>query len=257
MSRPSRIQDRRLSSSRSPVDSATAVARPDVRPGGSSATRSVSARRASAARRRSRSADLRRRGAGVRARRQVDHEDVDRSGGQEHPRDRQPFIERLWREDDEPVQADAAGGGLHRIERPCEVQPGDDRAVDLGLGDEPQGERRGARGRRPSQGHAGAARQPARPDDRIECREAGPDDPLDASSRLARRSRSELGWVVERLDRGRRRGQRSDHPRSCATPSRLEGRQSGRDVRGEAGHRTSRLEQTFDIVNPSDAARPQ
>jgi len=56
MSRPSRIQLRRVSSSRSPVDSATAVARPWVSPGGSRATRSVSARRASAARRLSRSA---------------------------------------------------------------------------------------------------------------------------------------------------------------------------------------------------------
>jgi len=56
MSRPSRIQLALLSSSRSPVDSATAVASPAVRPGGWRATRSVSARRPRAASRRSRSA---------------------------------------------------------------------------------------------------------------------------------------------------------------------------------------------------------
>jgi hypothetical protein len=56
MSRPRRIHERRASSRRSPVDSATAVASPAVRPGGSIATRSVSARRARPARRRIRSA---------------------------------------------------------------------------------------------------------------------------------------------------------------------------------------------------------
>jgi hypothetical protein len=55
-SRPSLIHDRRASSRRTLVASATAVARPAVRPGGSRVTRSVSERRARAARRRSRSA---------------------------------------------------------------------------------------------------------------------------------------------------------------------------------------------------------
>jgi hypothetical protein len=56
MSRPSRIHERRASSSRRPVDPATAPARPPLRPGGSSTTKSVSERRARAARRLSRSA---------------------------------------------------------------------------------------------------------------------------------------------------------------------------------------------------------
>ena len=55
-SRPSLIHDRRASSRRTLVASATAVARPAVRPGGSRVMRSVSERRARAARRRSRSA---------------------------------------------------------------------------------------------------------------------------------------------------------------------------------------------------------
>jgi len=55
-SRPSLIHDRRASSRRTLVASATAVARPAVRPGGSRVMRRVSERRARAARRRSRSA---------------------------------------------------------------------------------------------------------------------------------------------------------------------------------------------------------
>ena len=189
--------------------------------------------------------DLRRGRARVRTGREVNHEDIDRAAGEEHPGDRQALVEGVGRQDDEPVEPDAARRGLDRIERPGEIEPGDDRAVRLGLGDEPQRERGGTGRRRAAERHAGRARKPARPDDRIERRKAGPDDPLDASSRLARGRGSELGWVVGRLGRERRRGQRSDHPRSCRTPSRLKGRQSCRHVRGEAGHRMLRLEHLF------------
>jgi hypothetical protein len=189
--------------------------------------------------------DLGRRRARVRVGREIEDEDVDRAACEEHAGDRQALVERVRGQDDEPVEPDAAGGSLDRIEGAGEVEPGNDRAVGLGLGDEPQGEGgcTGARGA--SQGHAGGAREPARPDDRVEGREAGPDDPLDASARLVRGRRSELGWVVGRLGRERRRGQRADHPRSCGTPSRLQGRQSGRYVRGEAGHRTVSIEHPF------------
>ena len=177
--------------------------------------------------------------------REVDHEDVDRAAGEKHPGDREALVEGVGGQDDQPVEADAAGDGLDRIERPGEVQPGDDRAVGLGLGDEPEGEGGGAGARSAAQGHACGAGQPARPDDRVEGREAGPDDPLDAGSRFARRRRG--GPVVDagRLGRERCRGQRADDPRSCRAPSRLEGRQSSRHVRGEAGHRTARLEHLF------------
>ncbi len=57
-SRPSRTHDRRASSSRIPVDWSTAVARPPPRPGASRMRSRVSARRASAASRWSRSAIL-------------------------------------------------------------------------------------------------------------------------------------------------------------------------------------------------------
>ena len=193
--------------------------------------------------------DLGRGRARVRSWRQVEDEDVDRPAGEEHPRDRQPLVQRFRGQDDEPVEPDAAGGGLDRIERPGEIHPGDDRAVRLGLGDEAEGKGGDAGARRPAERHAGGAGQPARPEDRVERREAGPDDPLDASSRLACGRRGELGWVVERLGRERRRGQRPHDPRSCRAPSRLEGRQSGRHVRGEAGHRTASIEQMFYLVN--------
>jgi hypothetical protein len=89
--------------------------------------------------------DLGRRRARVRAGREIEDEDVDRATGEEHPGDRQALVERVWRQDDEPVEADTAGDGLDRVERPGEVEPGDDRAIGLGLGDEPQGEGGGTR----------------------------------------------------------------------------------------------------------------
>ena len=80
----------------------------------------------------------------VRTRREIDHEDVDRSTGEEHAGDRQALVERVRGQDDEPVETDAAGGGLDRIERAGEIHPGDDRAVHLGLGDEAEGKGGGA-----------------------------------------------------------------------------------------------------------------
>jgi hypothetical protein len=129
---------------------------------------------------------------------------------------------------------DAAGDGLDRVERAGEVQPGDDRAVGLGLGGEPQRERRLARARLTAEGDAGAARQAARPENRVERGETGPDDPLDRPPGLRLAVRRE----------GCRR-QRSDDPRSCRAPSRLEGRQSSRHVRGERRHQAGMIEQMF------------
>ena len=188
---------------------------------------------------------------GVRTGREVDHEDVDRAGGQQHPGNRETFVERFRRQHDEPVETDPAGRGFDRIERPGKIQPGHDRAVRLGLGDEPQGERRRPRRRRSPDGDAGTAWQTAWSDDRVQLRKAGPDDPFDASSRLARRGRDryELGWVVERLDRERRGGQRSDHPWSGGPPPRCPQETKARPhVREETGHRTISIERMFCIV---------
>jgi hypothetical protein len=175
---------------------------------------------------------------GVRARRQVDDEQVDRAASEERASDRQALVERLRRQDDEPVQADAAGDRLDRVKGSGEVQPGDDRAVDLGLRGEAQGEGRLAGAGVAAEGDAGAAGQAARPEDRVERRKAGPDDPLDGPGSRPRR--------LVRLDlrRQRSRRERPDDPRSCRAPACLEGRQSSRHIRGERRH-LSILEQMF------------
>ena len=173
--------------------------------------------------------------------RQIDDEDVHRATGQEHPGDRQALVEAVRREDDEPVETDAPGDGLDRVESPGEIEPGDDRAVGLGLRHETEGERRDTRAGRSGQGDAGAPRQPARTEDHVELREAGPDDSLDTG-----RLRLRL-LVLDRLVGKRCRGQRSHHPRSCRTPARLKGRHGRRHVRGEAGH-SPMIEQMFSFV---------
>jgi hypothetical protein len=111
--------------------------------------------------------DLRGGRAGIRARRQVDDEHVDRPAGEQRPGDREALVERVGRQDDEPVEPDAAGDGLDRVEGAGEIQPGDDRAVGLGLRGEAKGERRLAGAGVTSEGDAGAARQAARAEDRV------------------------------------------------------------------------------------------
>jgi hypothetical protein len=47
---------------------------------------------------------------------QVEDEQVDRSTRQQAPRDRQTLVEADGRDDDEPVEVDATGHGLDRVE---------------------------------------------------------------------------------------------------------------------------------------------
>ena len=178
--------------------------------------------------------------AGIRARRQVHDEKVDRPAGEQRPGDRQAFVERLGGQDDEPVEPHAAGDGLDRVQAAGEIEPGDDGAVDLGLCREPEGEGRLAGARLAPERDARTARQATRTEDRIEGREAGPDDPLRtaATGRFAGKDRLRL------LVRERRRRQRPDDPRSCRAPACLEGRQSSRHVRRERRHRPI-IEQMF------------
>jgi hypothetical protein len=89
---------------------------------------------------------------------------------------REALVEMLGREDDEPLQVDAPGDRLDRIERPRRVEVRHDRSARLRLGTQPQRQRRLAardvalqrRGRRP--------RQASRPEDRVERGEARRDD---------------------------------------------------------------------------------
>ena len=53
--------------------------------------------------------------AGIRTRRQVHDEQVDRPAGEERAGDRQALVERFGGQDQEPVEAHAAGDGLDRV----------------------------------------------------------------------------------------------------------------------------------------------
>jgi hypothetical protein len=207
--------------------------------------------------------------AGVRSRGKVKDEEVDRSAGKERGGDRQALVDRLGGQDDEPVEPDAAGNGLDRIEGASQVEPGDDRPIDLGLRRQSEGEGCLAGARVATDRDARAARQAALPEDRVQCRKAGPDDPLDTMTAGKRRFRVERSLAREclvgirlvgiRLVGQRHRCQRSDDSgagrsfsrdsRSCRAPACLEGRQSSRHVRGKRRHR-SMIEQMFYAFNP-------
>ena len=80
-------------------------------------------------------------GPGQAAARQVEDEQVDRAAGEQRARDAQSLVEGGRGDDDQPLEPDAARDGLDRVEAARQVQPGDDRALRLGLGGDPQGER--------------------------------------------------------------------------------------------------------------------
>lgn len=197
--------------------------------------------------------------------RQVDQQEVDRPPLDEHPRHRQAVVDRVGREDDEPIEANPARDRLDRIEAPGEIEPGDDRTARLGLGREAESERRLAAREIAPDGDARLARETAAAEDRVEDGEPGPDDPavsgpFERGLRRTRGSRRARGRTPgpfrqgHRLRQGDRR-QGPDHladrarpadrihlpdraprpaepARSCRAPARLEGRQDGCDVVG-------------------------
>ena len=195
----------------------------------------------------------------VRSGRQVDDEEIDGPTGEQGCGDRQALIDRVGGQDDEPVEPDAAGNRLDRIEGASQIEPGDDRPVDLGFGCETEGEGCLAGARVAAERDARAAGQTARPEDRVERRKAGPDDPLDAPAggqrrfdrRFVRERRLVGEWLVREWHRRQcsddsrhRTGAFSRDPRSCRAPACLEGRQSSRHIRGERRH-CSTIEQMF------------
>ena len=175
------------------------------------------------------------------AARQVEDEHVHRPPREQRSGDRQPLVQALRRHDDEPLEPDPAGDRLDRIEAARQVEPGDDGAAGLGLRDRAEGERRPTARSVAADGDARRRREAARPEDRVEGREPGPDDPL-AGERRARRSRRlDLGSRSRR----RRQRQRPEDPRSCRTPSSLEARHGGCHISSGRRHRTPRLEHPF------------
>jgi hypothetical protein len=194
---------------------------------------------------------------------QIDDEQVHGPGGEQRRREAQGLLEVDGREHHEPLRADPTGDGLHGIEGPGEIEPGDDRARRLCLGREPEGEGGLARGGIPAQGDRGGARQPAHAQDGVERSETRRHDAairdrrrLGRTRRCDRRQRDQPGrrpcggavCVVRVIERHRRASERAlDHetqvaapPRSCGTPARLERREGLGDV-GCGSHRTSNI----------------
>jgi DNA-binding response OmpR family regulator len=191
---------------------------------------------------------------------QVQHEQVHRPTGQQRATDGQPLVERLGRDDHEPFQPDATGDRLDRVEAAREIEPGDDRARDLGFRGEPEDERRPAARAVATDRDAGRPGQAAGPQDRIERGETGGDDAV---------VRVEPGLWNECRGHGWRRGQgqravghlrdlraggHPGDPRSCRSPASLEARHGCRHVRGEGRHRTLKIEHLFDRIKSSDPA---
>ncbi len=195
---------------------------------------------------------------------QVEEQQVDGTPLEERTRHREPLVERVGRDEDEPFEPDAARHGLDGIERPVEVDVRDDRAGRLRLRDEPQRQRRPSARRVAGEGEAGGARDTARPEDRVELGEAGRDDrrePGTDGARAVTRQRERIDRGIERagderlvggLVRERHGRERADDlaerlpaaPRGSRPPPRTKGGERGVDRR-RGRHRTVRLEQMF------------
>jgi hypothetical protein len=182
---------------------------------------------------------------------QVNEEEVHRPTLQQGAGDAETLVQRLRRQDDEPLQPNAARDGLDGIEGAGEIQVGDDRATNLRLRGQGQRESGLAAGCVAVHGDARKPRDPARPQDRVQRREPGMDDPPIVDFRRALRrpivERTGGGRQVpvrlvvlrkvqwdgrERPDRGRLVAlcRQIPRPRSCRTPASLEGRESGSDL---------------------------
>ena len=106
---------------------------------------------------------------------QVQDEQIHRPPGQQRATDGEAFVQRLRRDDHEPLEPDPAGDRLDRVEAAREIEPGHDRALGLGLRREPQDERGPAAGAVAADRDTGRTRQTAGPKDRVERREPGAD----------------------------------------------------------------------------------
>ncbi len=154
---------------------------------------------------------------------QVEDQQVDRPPCQQAAGDRQALVEAGRRDDHEPLESDAAGDGLDRVEAARQVEPGHDRALRLCLRCDAQAQGRPSAGAGAPDRDAGRSREAAGAEDRIERGEAGADDAV-IGPRVVQWL--DIGRLVGHGRRGRQR-QRPDHPRSCGTPSSPEARDSG------------------------------
>ena len=107
---------------------------------------------------------------------QVQDEQVHRAPGQQRATDGQALVERLRRDDHEPFEADAAGDRLDRVEAARRGPARRRSSPRLGLGGEPEDERRPAARAVAADRDAGRPGQAAGSQDRIERGEPGVDD---------------------------------------------------------------------------------
>jgi hypothetical protein len=165
---------------------------------------------------------------------QVHDEQVDRPAREQRAGDGDPLLDVGRGHDDEPLRPDAAGDRLDRVEGGGEVQPGDDRAGGLGLRRQAQGEGRPAARQVAPERDAHASWQAARPEDRVERREAGRED----SGGIGLARSAGLGLVIGLVEghRRERADDLADSRGSGRAPPRSEGRESRRHVRGECRH---------------------
>ena len=161
--------------------------------------------------------------------RQVDDEQVNGAPREQRAGDRQALVRIRRGHDDEPRRVDAPRNGLDRVERRREVQPRHDPARGLGLRGEPQRQRGPAARGVTAHRHAHPARHAAGPEDRVELREAGREDPRGIDSR--RRPRSRVGPVRVRVgvDRNGHGGERPHDLAGVAGSSRAPARPQGRE----------------------------
>jgi hypothetical protein len=164
---------------------------------------------------------------------QVQDQQVHRSPGQQRATDGQTFVQGLRGDDDQPLEADATGCSLDRIEAPSEIDPGHDGAGCLGFRCHPKNERGSTARTITADRNARRPRQSARSDDRIERRKTGSEDPL-----AGIRRRPRLRCRPRRGRHGRRKGKGAfGDPRSCRSPASLEVRHGCRHVCGKRRHR--------------------
>ena len=204
---------------------------------------------------------------------QIHQEHVHRPALQDRTRDAETFLQRLRRQDHEPLQPDAARNGLNGIEGAGQVQPGDDGAAGLGLRDQAQRQGGLAAGCVSVHGDAGQPGNAARPQDGVQGSETGTDDaPVMDLPRAIRRPIVERPGCRLRLNRPIilvrpaewNRGESADRaclvaiadrPRSCRTPASLERGESGSDLGRGSGH-SHIIEHMFDSsMRPSALSR--
>jgi len=110
--------------------------------------------------------------------RQVQDEQVNGAPGEQRATDGQALVDRVGGDDHQPFEADAPGDGLDRVEAARQIEPGHDGTGGLGFSGQPEDER-GPPARTVAADRDGRrTRQPAGSQDRVQCREPGPDDPL-------------------------------------------------------------------------------